>query len=154
MRVLEIGVLGSQLMTSAVWATMQAQGYGRIIYISSDAIMGFVAGGDCAYAASKGATFAISRDLGRFSLQYGIKVNVVMPSGSSRIGDLSEGSKHITRTYFETSKCAPLIMALASEECPVSGECFTAGAGRSARVTLATFPGHTDEATAEGFIND
>jgi len=154
MRVLEIGVLGSQLMTSAVWGTMQTQGYGRIIYISSDAVMGFGAGGDCAYAASKGATFAIARDLGRFSPQHGIKVNVVMPSGSSRMGDLSEGSKHITRTYFEASKCAPLIVALASEECPVSGECFAAGAGRSARVTLVTFPGHTHEATAEGFINN
>ncbi|KAH8901188.1 NAD(P)-binding protein [Thozetella sp. PMI_491] len=152
MRVLEIGVLGSQLMTSAVWNIMQEQNYGRIIYVSSDAVIGFGAGGDCAYAASKGATFAIARDLGRFSPQHGITVNVLMPSGGSRMGDLSEGSKFITRTYFEASKVAPLVVALASEECSVSGECFASGAGRAARITLATFPGHSDEDTPEGYL--
>ncbi|KAJ9132473.1 FOX2-Hydratase-dehydrogenase-epimerase, peroxisomal [Pleurostoma richardsiae] len=154
MRVLEISVLGSQQMTSAVWNIMERQGYGRIIYVSSDGIMGFGAGGDCAYAASKGATFAIARDLGRYAPRYGIKVNAVMPSGHSRMGDLSEASKRITRTYFDASKAAPLVVALASDECPVSGECFSAGAGRSARVTLATFPGHAHENTPEGFIRN
>ncbi|KAF4334386.1 FOX2-hydratase-dehydrogenase-epimerase peroxisomal [Fusarium beomiforme] len=154
MRVLEIGVLGSQFMTSAVWNIMQAQGHGRICYVSSDAIFGFGAGGDCAYTASKGATFAIARDLGRFSEQHGIKVNAILPSGTSRMGDLSEGSKFITRTYFDASKCAAAVVALCSDECPVSGECFTAAADRSARVTLATFPGHTRETSAQGFIQN
>lgn len=154
MRVMEIAVLGSQYMTSAVWSHMEKQHHGRIIYVASDAIFGFGAGGDNAYTASKGATFAIARDLGRFSEQYGIKVNAVLPSGSTRMGDLSEGSKFITRTYFEASKCAPAVVALASDECPVSGECFTAAADRSARVTFATFPGHTHESTPEGFIKN
>lgn len=152
MRVMEIGVLGSQLMTSAVWSAMQSQGHGRIVNISSDAIMGFGAGGDCAYAGSKGAIFGITRDLGRFSPAHGIKINAVLPSGTSRMGDLSDASKMITRTYFEASKCAPLVAALCSDECPVSGECIATGAGRAARVTLATFPGHVNETTAEGFL--
>ncbi|VUC26558.1 unnamed protein product [Clonostachys rosea] len=154
MRVIEIAVLGSQYMTSAVWSHMERQRHGRIIYVSSDAIFGFGAGGDCAYTASKGATFAIARDLGRFSEQHGIKVNAILPSGSTRMGDLSEGSKFITRTYFDAKKCAPAVVALASDECPVSGECFTAAADRSARVTIATFPGHTHEFTPEGFIEN
>lgn len=152
MRVLEIAVLGSQYMTSAVWAIMEKQKYGRIVNVSSDAIIGFGAGGDCAYAASKGAIFAVTRDLGRFSISHGIKINAILPSGSSRMGDLSDGSKMITRTYFEASKCAPMVVALCSEECPVSGECFTTGAGRAARITLATFPGHKQETSAKGFL--
>ncbi|CAI4218726.1 unnamed protein product [Parascedosporium putredinis] len=103
MRVLQIGVLGSQLMTSAAWPVMEAQRHGRIVYIASDAIFGFGAGGDCAYSASKGATFALARDLGRFSPTCGILVNAILPSGASRMGDLSDASKHITRTYFDAS---------------------------------------------------
>jgi NAD(P)-dependent dehydrogenase (short-subunit alcohol dehydrogenase family) len=154
MRVLEIGVLGSQLMTSAVWNIMEKQRYGRIVNVSSDAIIGFGAGGDGAYAASKGAMFGITRDLGRFSTQHGIKINAILPSGASRMGDLSEGSRMITRMYFEASKCAPMVVALCSEECPVSGECFATGAGRAARMTLATFPGHIYESTPEGFLRN
>ncbi|KAF6516232.1 hypothetical protein HZS61_003435 [Fusarium oxysporum f. sp. conglutinans] len=104
MRVIEIGVLGTQLMTSAVWSTMEKQGHGRIVNVSSDAIIGFGAGGDCAYSASKGAVFAITQDLGRFSPSCGIKLNAILPSGASRMGDLSEASKMITQTYFETRK--------------------------------------------------
>jgi NAD(P)-dependent dehydrogenase (short-subunit alcohol dehydrogenase family) len=154
MRVMEIAVLGSQYMTSAVWDIMEKQNYGRIVNVSSDAIIGFGAGGDCAYSASKGATFALTRDLGRFSSSRGIKINAIMPSGTSRMGDLSDGSKMITRTYFAADKCAPMVVALCSEECPVSGECFTTGAGRAARMTLATFPGHTQESTAQGFLDN
>jgi NAD(P)-dependent dehydrogenase (short-subunit alcohol dehydrogenase family) len=154
MRVMEIGVLGSQYMTSAVWKIMEKQNYGRIVNVSSDAIIGFGAGGDCAYTASKGATFALTRDLGRFSPSCGIKLNAILPSGSSRMGDLSDGSKMITRTYFAASKVAPMVVALCSEECPVSGECFTTGADRAARITLATFPGHTNETTPQGFLDN
>lgn len=44
-------------------------------------------------------------------------------------------------------------MVLASEECPVSGEMFTASANRAARETLATFPG-SNQKTPEGFLGD
>ncbi|KAL4737909.1 hypothetical protein BDV11DRAFT_171507 [Aspergillus similis] len=123
---------------------MERQRYGRIVNISSDAIIGFAAGRDCAYAASKGATFAITRDIGRFSTSCGIKINAVLPSGSSLMGDLLDGSKQITRTYFPASKCAPMVVALCSEECPVSGECFTLGADQASRITFAVFPGHSN----------
>ena len=100
MRVLEIGVLGTTMVTSAAYPIMARQKYGRIVNVSSNAIYGFGAGGDCAYGASKGAIFAITRELGRWSSQDGIKINCIMPSAASRMGDLSEGTKTVTRTYF------------------------------------------------------
>jgi NAD(P)-dependent dehydrogenase (short-subunit alcohol dehydrogenase family) len=100
MRVLEISVLGTTMVTSAAYSVMAAQKYGRIVNVSSNAIYGFGAGGDCAYGASKGATFAITRELGRWSERDGIKINCIMPSAASRMGDLSEGTKKVTRTYF------------------------------------------------------
>jgi NAD(P)-dependent dehydrogenase (short-subunit alcohol dehydrogenase family) len=100
MRVLEIAVLGTSLMTSACYSYMAKQRYGRIVNTSSNSIYGFGAGGDCAYGASKAAVFAITRELGRWAPRDGIKINCVMPSAASRMGDLSEGTKKVTRTYF------------------------------------------------------
>jgi len=153
MRVVEIGLLGTQLMTSAVYAIMREKKWGRIINVASNAIYGFGAGGDCAYAASKGAIYAVTKDLGRFSVRDGIKINGVMPSGWSRMGDISEGTKKITRTFFDPAKVAPFVVLLSSEECPVSGEMFTCSAGRAVRETLATFPG-SNAGTAEGWLKD
>lgn len=99
MRVLEISVLGTALVTSAAYSVMAKQHYGRIVNVSSNAIYGFGAGGDCAYGAAKGATFAMSRELGRWSPKDGIKVNCIMPSAASRMTDLSEGTKKVS-AYF------------------------------------------------------
>lgn len=151
-RTWEIAALGTILTTSAVYPIMQKQNYGRIINTSSDSIYGLGAGGDTGYASSKGAVFATTKDLGRFSEQHGIKINGVLPSAVSRMSDLSPVIKRITHTYFETHKVAFFVAALASEECPVSGELFSVGGGRAARTTLATFPGHANETTAEGFL--
>ncbi|CZR64450.1 probable FOX2-Hydratase-dehydrogenase-epimerase, peroxisomal [Phialocephala subalpina] len=153
MRVLEIGVLGTSLMTSAAYATMRQQGYGRVINVSSNAVYGFGAGGDCAYAASKGAIYALTRDLGRYAPRDGIKINGILPSGWSRMGDMSEGTKLVTRTYFDPAKISPFVVLLASGECPVSGEMFTCSAGRASRETLATYPG-SNAGTAEGWLRD
>jgi NAD(P)-dependent dehydrogenase (short-subunit alcohol dehydrogenase family) len=99
MRVLEISVLGTALVTSAAYSVMARQRYGRIVNVSSNAIYGFGAGGDCAYGAAKGATFAMSRELGRWSERDGIKINCIMPSAASRMTDLSEGTKKVS-AYF------------------------------------------------------
>lgn len=100
MRVIEISVLGSTLVTSAAYKIMAKQRFGRIINVSSNAIYGFGAGGDCAYGASKGATFAITRELGRWSGRDGIKINAVMPSAASRMTEGSEGTRKLAEAYF------------------------------------------------------
>jgi len=153
LRVLEICVLGTMLMTSAAYSIMRKQGYGRVINVSSNAIYGFGAGGDCAYAASKGAIYALTRDIGRYAHKDGIKINGILPSGWSRMGDLSEGTKLVTRRYFDPAKISPFVVLLASDKCPVSGEMFTCSAGRASREVLATFPG-SNAGTAEGWLKD
>ncbi|KAF2008861.1 NAD(P)-binding protein [Aaosphaeria arxii CBS 175.79] len=151
-RTWEIAALGTILTISTVYPIMEKQNYGRIINTSSDSIYGYGGGGDTGYASSKGAVFATTKDLGRFSEKHGIKINGVLPSAASRMSDLSPIIKRITRTYFETSKVAAFVAALASEECPVSGELFSVGGGRAARTTLATFPGHSNETAPEGYL--
>lgn len=105
MRVLETSVLGTAMLTSAVYPIMAKQRYGRIVQTSSNAMYGLGSGGDCAYGASKAAVFSMTRQLGRWSERDGIKINCTMPSAASRMGDLSEGTKFVTRTYFPAEVC-------------------------------------------------
>lgn len=151
-RTWEIAALGTIMLISAVYPTMQKQSYGRIINTSSDSLVGMGAGGDGGYVAAKGATFGLTRDLGRMSHRHGIKINGIMPSAASRMSDLSPVIKRITRQYFQPHLVADFVVALASEECPVSGELFSVGGGRAARTTLATVPGHSREDCPEGYL--
>jgi hypothetical protein len=52
---------------------------------------------------------------------------------------------------FRKKGVVPFVVSLCSEECPSSGEVFTASANRAAREALATFPGVKSE-TPEGFL--
>jgi NAD(P)-dependent dehydrogenase (short-subunit alcohol dehydrogenase family) len=105
MRVMEISILGTAMVTSACYSIMAKQKYGRIINASSNSMYGLGSGGDCAYTAAKAAAFAMTRQLGRWSERDGIKINCTMPSAASRMGDLSEGTKFVTRTYFPAEVC-------------------------------------------------
>lgn len=153
-RTWEIAALGTIMLISAVYPTMEKQAYGRIINTSSDSLIGMGAGGDAGYVSSKGAVFGLTRDLGRMSEKHGIKINGIMPSAASRMSDLSPVIKRITRQYFHTHLVADFVVVLASEECPVSGELFSVGGGRAARTTLATVPGHSHEKAPEGYLEN
>lgn len=109
-RVLDISVLGTAMMTSAAYSIMARQKYGRIVNASSNAMYGLGAPGDCAYGAAKAAAFSMTRQLGRWSERDGIKINCTMPAAASRMGDLSEGTKYVTRTYFPTEVCILLLI--------------------------------------------
>ncbi|KAF5606487.1 fox-2 multifunctional beta-oxidation [Fusarium subglutinans] len=138
--------------TSITYPTMEKQGYGRIVNTSSDSLIGMGAGGDGGYVSSKGATFGLTRDLGRMSPKHGIKINGVLPSAASRMSDLSPVIKRITREYFHTHLVADFVVALCSAECPISGELFSVGGGRAARTTLATVPGHSRATGLEDYL--
>ncbi|KAL2858519.1 NAD(P)-binding protein [Aspergillus pseudoustus] len=152
-RVWAIACLGTSLMISKAWPTMEAQKYGRVINTSSDSILGFGGGGDGAYAASKGAVFALTKELGSFSRKHNIYINGVLPSAASRMSDLSPFIKSVTRKYFSAAAVAPLVAALASRDCPCSGEMFSVGAGRAARMTFATVPGFAGATEASQFVD-
>lgn len=69
------------------------------------------------------------------------------------MADQTEAVKILTRKYFPGAKIAPFVLLLASDECPVSGELFSTGGGRAARVTLSTFPG-SNQSTSEDWLED
>ena len=52
-----------------------------------------------------------------------------------------EGVREWMRAAFDPAEVAPVVAWLLHQDCPTSGECFSVGAGRVARVVMAVAPG-------------
>ncbi|CAK7207045.1 bifunctional hydroxyacyl-CoA dehydrogenase/enoyl-CoA hydratase fox2 [Sporothrix eucalyptigena] len=150
-RVVDITALGSAMMTRTVYPHMKARNWGRIVNVSSGSIFGLDFGSDCAYTASKGAAFGMTRELGRVAVRDGIKCNGVLPSGTSRLTALTPELHELTKQFMRPEQAAHFVVLLCSEECPVSGELFNITGVNASRVALATYPG-TNQESAEGFL--
>jgi 2-hydroxycyclohexanecarboxyl-CoA dehydrogenase len=73
-----VNLEGAIACTQALLPRMQAAGYGRIVFVSSEA--GRIgAKGNAVYAATKGALIALAKSLARENARYGITVNAVAP---------------------------------------------------------------------------
>ena len=139
-------LLGTILMTRAAWPHLAQHGNGRVLNVSSSAIFGSSwADGSVlgAYAFAKAGVFAETRQMGRYAEQFGVKVNAVLPLGLSRTnadegGAMSGGEfGNFFRQNLPAEAVANGAAFLLSEDCPVSGQCFSIGGGRVARVVFA-----------------
>src|SRR5208282_1203356 len=83
---------------------------------------------------------------------HGILVNLIAPAAYTRMagrpadeaGPPGSGSD-AGSTPMAPELVAPMVAFLAHESCPVSGEMYTAGAGRFARLFIASTPGYLHE---------
>jgi NAD(P)-dependent dehydrogenase (short-subunit alcohol dehydrogenase family) len=145
---LAVHVTGAFLTTRAAWPRMVQQGYGRVVLTTSAGMLGHP--GNLAYAAAKGATVGMMRSLATAGAPHGIRVNCIAPAAYTRMAgtgaDPSDDDPMAARLAPELA--APMVAFLAHEACPVSGEVYAAGAGRFARLLVATNEGyvHTDGA--------
>src|SRR5205085_7328895 len=83
----------------------------------------------------------------------GIKVNLIAPAAWTRMAgrpadDMGPGSPEMSPDLV-----APMVAFLAHEACPVSGEIYAAGAGRFARIFIASTEGYV-HTTPEPTIED
>lgn len=143
-------VLDTQLasifhVTGPAWRLMAAQGYGRVVNISSGSAWSGVPE-FAAYGGAKAGVIGMTRQMATEGAPLGIKVNVVAPYAKTRPGSgfgpipPSDALNAWMRPEFLT----PLIGLLAHEDCPVTGECFAAGAGYVSRVVMTTTQGLFD----------
>jgi NAD(P)-dependent dehydrogenase (short-subunit alcohol dehydrogenase family) len=153
-RHLAVHVGGSFNTTRVAWPHMVEHGYGRIVMTGSTGMFGLP--NNLSYAAAKGAVVGLARSLATAGAAHGIKVNVIAPAAFTRMAgrgpDIPEMAPELV---------APMVAFLAHEDCPVTGEIYTAGAGRFARLFIASTEGYvnsepTIEAVAEHWatIND
>ncbi len=134
-RHLAVHTVGSFNTARAAWAHMAEQSYGRIVMTTSSEVFGLP--NNTSYATAKAAVIGLTRSLATAGAKQGIRVNLVAPAAMTRMagGDDDSG-------VMAPELVAPLTAYLAHEACPVNGEMYAAGAGRFARIFIASTPGY------------
>jgi NAD(P)-dependent dehydrogenase (short-subunit alcohol dehydrogenase family) len=143
---LAVHVGGSFNTTRAAWPHMVDQGYGRIVMTTSAGMFGLP--DNLSYATAKAAVIGLTRSLTTAGAAHGIKVNLIAPAAFTRMAGGGPGDPQMAPELV-----APMVALLAHEACPVSGEIYAAGAGRFARIFIASTEGYV-QAGSEPTIED
>jgi len=142
---LAVHVFGAFNTTRAAWPHMVDQGYGRIVMTTSSGMFGLPT--NLSYATAKAGVIGLTRSLTTAGAEHGIKVNLVAPAAMTRMAGPS-GDAVDPDDPMSPDLVAPMAAFLAHEDCPVSGEIYAAGAGRFARIFIATTPGYVQSDSA------
>jgi NAD(P)-dependent dehydrogenase (short-subunit alcohol dehydrogenase family) len=147
-RHLAVHVVGSFNTTRVAWPLMVEQGYGRIVMTTSAGLFGLP--NNLSYATAKGAVIGLTRSLNTAGVAHGIKINLIAPAAFTR---MAGGATDAGPPEMSPDLVAPMVAFLAHEDCPVSGEIYSAGAGRFARIFIASTEGYI-HATPDPTIED
>ena len=165
-RHLAVHVTGSFNTIRAAWPHLVERGYGRIVNTTSTGLFGLPT--NLSYATAKGGVIGLTRSLATAGAAHGITLNLIAPAAVTRMagqsGDIGPDSPDSPDPGpMSPALVAPMVAFLAHEDCPVTGEIYAAGAGRFARIFIASTPGYlhaggepTIEDVARGWatIND
>jgi len=140
-RHLAVHVFGSFHTTKAAWPRMVEQRYGRIVMTTSAGVFGLAE--NTSYATAKAAVVGLMRSAALAGAGHGITVNCIAPAAYTRMAGRSTGDANDAMARdMAPSLVAPMVAFLAHEDCTVSGEIYTAGAGRFARLFIASTQGY------------
>jgi NAD(P)-dependent dehydrogenase (short-subunit alcohol dehydrogenase family) len=144
--VIDVHLKGAFNVTRAAWVHFREQNYGRVINTSSNSgLLGNF--GQANYGAAKMGLVGFTKVLAIEGAKYGIKANAIAPVAFTRMtADLMPGLEDKLKPELVT----PVVVYLAHEECPVSGEIYSAGGGVVARYFVGLTPGYVNtEQTVE-----
>jgi NAD(P)-dependent dehydrogenase (short-subunit alcohol dehydrogenase family) len=136
--VIAVHVRGSFLVSRAAFPHMKEQGYGRIVNTSSPAGL-FGNFGQANYSTAKMGLVGLTKTLGIEGARANIKANAIAPIAWTRM--TSQLLPAEFEAKFTVERISPLVAFLSHESCPTSGEVFSVGGGRVARVFVAEGPG-------------
>ena len=138
--VLDVHLKGAFYVTQPAFVKMKEQGFGRIVSTSSAAGI-FGNFGQTNYGAAKMGIVGLTNVLAVEGAKYDIKANAIAPVALTRmtedlLGPLADkmGPEYIT----------PVVAYLAHEDCSVTGEVYSCGGGRVARVFTGVTQGIFD----------
>ena len=158
--VLQVHLRGSFLVTRAAWPALRRSGEGRVVMTSSAGGL-FAMQAESNYAAAKAGLYGLMKALSFEGREHGIRVNALLPMAGTRL-ETAQPVPDYERHYPAEVRDAlaprrhvrsvtPFLVYLASRACAVSGEAFSVGFGRYARVFVGETPGWVapDESAVE-----
>ncbi|MBP2320406.1 NAD(P)-dependent dehydrogenase (short-subunit alcohol dehydrogenase family) [Kibdelosporangium banguiense] len=143
---IDVHLKGAFYVTVPAWRVMREQGYGRVVNTTSSAgILGSTHKSH--YGAAKTGLIGFTRVLAVEGAAHNIRVNAIAPIAATRMlaVTMAEGDNgrrldpadlammHAVTSKLDPALVAPVVAFLAHEDCPVTGEIYTAGAGQVAR---------------------
>ena len=135
----DVHLKGAFNVTQPAFAKMREQGYGRIVSTSSAAGI-FGNFGQTNYGAAKMGLVGLTNVLAVEGAKYNIKANAIAPLALTRMTETIMGDGFGAR--LAPGLVSPLVAWLAHEDVDVSGEVFSVGGGRVARIFIAEAPGY------------
>ncbi len=133
-QVVDVHLMGAAICSKAVWQSMRAQGYGRIVMTtSSSGLYGNF--GQANYGAAKMALVGLMQTLAIEGEKYGIRVNCLAPTAST--GMTADVLPEDSLRALDPALVSPALLPLVGEDAPTRA-IVCAGAGHFARayVTL------------------
>ena len=123
--VVDVHLMGSVICTKAVWETMRAQAFGRILMTtSSTGLYGNF--GQANYGAAKLGLVGLMKSLSLEGAKYNVRINTIAPVAATRMTEDLMPPEMLTRMGPET--VAPAALFLVSDDAP-SNAVVNAGAG-------------------------
>jgi NAD(P)-dependent dehydrogenase (short-subunit alcohol dehydrogenase family) len=135
--VLDVHLRGAFNVSQPAYRVMKEKRYGRLLFITSAAGL-FGNFGQANYTAAKMGLVGLARTLAIEGAKYGIQANALAPLALTSMTDGLFGGG---LQAFDPEHVVPMATYLVSESCPLSGEVFSAGGGRFARVVVGVTPG-------------
>jgi NAD(P)-dependent dehydrogenase (short-subunit alcohol dehydrogenase family) len=148
--VVDVHLHGAFNVTRPAWAKMREQGYGRVVNTASNSgLLGNF--GQANYGAAKMGLVGFTRVLAAEGAKYNIKVNALAPVARTRmtadlLGPMAD--------KVGPELVSPIVAWLVHEDCPVTGEIYSAAGGRIARYFIGLTPGYYNPALTMEDVRD
>jgi NAD(P)-dependent dehydrogenase (short-subunit alcohol dehydrogenase family) len=139
--VLGVHLRGAFNVTRPAYRLMKAAGYGRILLVTSASGL-FGNFGQANYAAAKMGLVGLARTISIEGAKYGVKANAIAPLAHTPMTDGLFGG---AIDDFQPGHVVPMALYLVSETSQLTGEIFSAGGGRFARVVIGVTRGWVDD---------
>jgi NAD(P)-dependent dehydrogenase (short-subunit alcohol dehydrogenase family) len=169
--VIDVHLKGAFFVTRPAWLRMREQGYGRVVNTSSTAgLLGTEEKSN--YGAAKTGLIGFTRVLAMEGAKCGIKVNAITPTAYTRMlamhldpdqadpqadpaaAALREQMIKSLVGRLDPALVSSVVAYLAHEDCPVSGEIYTAGGGQVSRFFIGRTKGYYNQALSAEDVRD
>ena len=148
--VVDVHLHGAFNVTRPAWVKMREQGYGRVVNTASNSgLLGNF--GQANYGAAKMGLVGFTRVLAAEGAKYNIKANALAPVAATR---MTAGLLGPLADRVGPELVSPIVAWLVHEDCPVTGEIYSAAGGRIARYFIGLTPGYYNPALTMEDVRD